>query len=185
MLKLSILKLDEFYSKIKTYDDFENFLKENNLSSPDEIFFQDFTLFSWILDHKTLKNYHLTKNLSDSELNTNEYNPVRLLRFTTRHPNFNINYRINKYFNNTVLMNEISNSVRDTSLALINDFDANPFIPDNHGKNTLHLLIAKARKEDNKISGCDNMLPVFEKILQHKNITKHIDDKDENGNILN
>jgi hypothetical protein len=77
-------------------------------------------------------------------------------------------------------MIKISNSKRDLSLALINDFNANPFIPDNHGKNTLHLLIAKARKKNAK--EYDNMLPVFEKILQHKNITKHINDKDENGN---
>ena len=182
MLKLSPLDVNQFYSKIKTYGDFKKFLKDNNLSGPDEIFCRNFTLFSWISDSETLKNYHLTKNLSDSELNTNEYDRVRLLRFTTRHPKFDINHLMNEYFNNTALMVNISNSERHESLALIDDFNANPFIPDNHGKNTLHLLIAKARKEDNKMSECDNMMPVFEKILQHKNITKHINDKDENGN---
>ena len=187
MLNLNDEQLKEFYSKIKTYQDFENFLKENNLNSPNEIVHNRLTLFSLISNSENLKNYNANKTFTDEKLNTDQSYVVHLLRFIIRHPKFDIDYRMNEYFNNTALMIKISNSEKNKSIVLINDFNASPFIPDNHGKNTLHLLIAKARKSNIVIDRMhheryDNMLPVFEKILQHKDIAKHINDKDENGN---
>jgi hypothetical protein len=92
MLKLSPLDVNQFYSKVKTYGDFKKFLKDNNLSGPDEIFCRDFTLFSWIFNLENLQNYHATKTFTDEKLNTDQYAEIRLLGFITRHPNFNINH---------------------------------------------------------------------------------------------
>lgn len=60
----------------------------------------------------------------------------------------------------------------DGALILLKMFNANPFIPDNNGKNALHFLLLK---------GHDTQRCIVDEVLKHTDINKHINDKTVHG----
>ena len=104
------------------------------------------------------------------------------LDFLINKQNLNINAQDKKYFNNTVLMLYVANGEVKKPLKLINDFNADPFIPDECGKNSLHFIIAKGHKGTSSLNDFENQLNLFNKILLSKNIKNHINDQDDFGN---
>ena len=177
--KKSIFSTIEISDKQVNAQNRTNLIISNYIHTSDrelESDIHDFMTLNKIYDINSIKLF-IGRHLSWLALDQNvEY----IMSYLINKKNLNINYQEEELFDNTILMAAIANA--ENPIGLINLYNADPFIRDIVGKNSLHLIIAKGHKKKNPSHRREDQRPLFNEILLSKNLKDHIDDQDKFGN---
>ena len=119
------------------------------------------------------------------EKDGNDLRRIELIdKILSNNPDISINDTLFFDFISTPLMACTANGCSRICVSLLqSSVQPDPFIKDNKEKHLLHLLVSKGhqRDDDQLFIGFEDQRPLFEMVLNHKNIKLHINDQDSNG----